>query len=51
MALPLSATTKSALWVLLFGLAKTAQYTGLAILGIDGWHRVKEWFKKRKIKG
>jgi phosphoglycolate phosphatase len=51
MALPLSATTKSALWVLLFGLAKTAQYTGLAILGIDGWHRVKGWFKKRKIKG
>ena len=48
MALPISAAAKSALWIILFGLAKTAQYSGLAILGVEGWRRVKRWFKGKK---
>ena len=45
--LPISAATKGVLWFVLFGMAKTAQYTGLAILGVEGWRRVKGWFKRR----
>jgi phosphoglycolate phosphatase len=50
MALPISAAAKSALWIILFGLAKTAQYSGLAILGVEGWRRVKRWFKGKNNK-
>lgn len=46
--LPISATTKGVLWFVLFGLAKTTQYTGLAILGVEGWKRVKRWFRTRE---
>lgn len=46
MALPISAEAKGVLWVILFGLAKTCQYGGLTILGVDGWKRVKRYFKK-----
>ncbi len=46
--LPISVTAKSVLWFVLFGLAKTTQYAGLAILGADGYRRVKSWFKKKK---
>lgn len=45
--LPISAAAKGVLWFVLFGMAKTAQYTGLAILGVEGWKRVKQWFKHR----
>ena len=45
--LPISAATKGVLWFVLFGMAKTAQYTGLAILGVEGWRRVKGWFQRR----
>ncbi|MBP3547536.1 MAG: hypothetical protein J6J64_02545 [Alistipes sp.] len=48
MLLPISAATKGVLWFILFGLAKTTQYTGLAILGVEGWRRVKAYFKKEK---
>lgn len=48
MLLPISATAKGVLWFVLFGLAKTTQYTGLAILGVEGWRRVKAYFKKEK---
>lgn len=48
MMLPISATAKGVLWFVLFGLAKTTQYTGLAILGVEGWRRVKAYFKKEK---
>lgn len=48
MLLPISAATKGVLWFVLFGLAKTTQYTGLAILGVEGWRRVKAYFKKEK---
>ena len=47
-ALPISAAAKGILWVVLFGLAKTFQYAGLTILGVEGWKRVKSWFRKEK---
>ena len=43
MALPISAKAKSVLWIVLFGCAKTAQYTGLAIVGVEGWRRIKRY--------
>ena len=46
MALPFSAAAKSVLWVVLFGLAKTFQYSGLTILGAEGVKRVKRFFKR-----
>lgn len=51
MALPISAKAKGALWVVLFGLAKTFQYGGLTILGVDGWKRLKARFARRKSSG
>lgn len=47
MLLPISAATKGVLWFILFGMAKTTQYTGLAILGVEGWRRVKAYFKRK----
>ena len=43
MALPISTQAKSVLWIVLFGCAKTAQYTGLAIVGVEGWRRIKRY--------
>lgn len=34
------------LWVVLFGLAKTFQYGGLSIIGVEGVKRLKSFFKK-----
>ena len=48
MMLPISNTAKGALWFILFGMAKTTQYTGLTIIGVEGWKRLKEWFKRDK---
>ncbi|MDO4510955.1 MAG: hypothetical protein Q4B68_03945 [Bacteroidales bacterium] len=50
MALPISATAKGVLWVVLFGMAKTFQYGGLAILGAEGWKRLKAHLKRKKAK-
>lgn len=53
MAVPseyLSAGAKGVLWFVLFGLAKTCQYGGLTILGVEGYRRVKGWFLKNKNK-
>lgn len=50
MALPISATAKSVLWVIFFGLAKTFQYGGLTILGVDGWKRLRHYFTRKKVK-
>jgi len=48
LAIPqLDAATKSVLWVVLFGLAKTCQYGGLTILGVEGYKRLKSYFKKK----
>ncbi|MBQ7851446.1 MAG: hypothetical protein IJ342_00995 [Muribaculaceae bacterium] len=45
---PFSATTKGVLWFIFFGLAKTAQYSGLAVLGATGISRIKKWWQQRK---
>lgn len=42
MLLPISTGTKSVLWVVLFGLAKTAQYAGLAIVGVEGIRAIRK---------
>ena len=47
MALPISVEAKGVLWVVLFGLAKTFQYGGLTILGVEGWKRLKKKFKRK----
>ena len=46
MLLPTSAAWKSGLWIVLFGLAKVAQYSGLAILGVEGYKRLKYKLKR-----
>lgn len=48
MLLPISATAKGVLWVVFFGLAKTFQYSGLAVLGVEGVKRVKSWWNNLK---
>lgn len=45
--LPISVAAKGVLWFVLFGLAKTTQYAGLAILGVEGWRRVKNAIRSR----
>jgi phosphoglycolate phosphatase len=45
--LPISAATKGVLWFILFGMAKTTQYAGLTVIGVEGWKRVKRWMKER----
>lgn len=47
MALDIDVKTKGILWVVLFGLAKIFQYTGLSILGVEGYKRLKQYFKKK----
>jgi phosphoglycolate phosphatase len=46
MLLPISVTAKGVLWTILFGLAKTCQYGGLTILGVEGYKRLKNKFKR-----
>lgn len=43
---PISLATKGSLWVASFGLAKTFQYAGLAILGVEGIKRLKKWWNR-----
>ena len=45
MALPISTSMKGVLWFILFGMAKTFQYGGLTILGVEGIKRLKSWWK------
>ena len=48
MALDFSYSVKGILWVIFFGLAKTFQYAGLAIIGVEGIKRLKKlWYKIR----
>ncbi|MCH5221018.1 MAG: hypothetical protein J1F05_01640 [Muribaculaceae bacterium] len=49
MALPISVAAKGVLWVVFFGLAKTAQYGGLLILGAEGLKRLKTFIKRKKV--
>lgn len=46
MSLNISVTLKTVLWIVFFGLAKTAQYLAIVILGVDGVRRIKSWFSK-----
>ena len=48
MLLPISAAMKGILWTVLFGLAKTCQYGGLTILGVEGYKRLKSKFLRNK---
>lgn len=48
-ALPLPVSVKGALWVVFFGLAKTAQYTALLILGKAGIEKIKQRIKKYRV--
>lgn len=47
-ALPLGAMTKTVLWFVFFGLAKTTQYAGLLILGAEGVKRLKGYLRPSK---
>ena len=47
MLLHISVTAKGILWTVLFGLAKTCQYGGLTILGVEGYKRLKDKFKRK----
>lgn len=44
MLLPISAELKGVLWFILFGMAKTFQYGGITILGVEGMKRIKGIF-------
>lgn len=50
MALPISNAMKGVLWFIFFGLAKTFQYGGLSIIGVEGLKRIKNYWKERKNK-
>lgn len=50
MALDLSYSVKGILWIIFFGFAKTFQYMGLAILGVEGVKRLKNWLLKIRNK-
>lgn len=47
MLLPISVAAKGILWTVFFGLAKTCQYGGLTILGVEGYKRLKDKFKRK----
>ena len=47
MLLPISTTAKGVLWVIFFGLANSAQYTALLILGKAGLTRLKTILQRR----
>lgn len=47
MALPISTSMKGVLWFILFGMAKTFQYGGLTILGVEGVKRLKNWWQSK----
>ena len=49
MLLPISVAAKGVLWTVLFGLAKTCQYGGLTILGVEGYRRLKNMLRKGKV--
>ena len=47
MLLPISVAAKGILWTVLFGLAKTCQYGGLTILGVEGYKRLMAAMKRK----
>ena len=49
--LPVPYAVKGVLWAVFFGMAKTAQYSGLLILGKAGIQRVKAYLSRGKQRG
>lgn len=49
MLLPISVAAKGTLWVIFFGLAKTAQYSALLILGKAGIESLRKKIRRRRI--
>lgn len=47
MLLPIKASVKGVLWVVFFGMAKTAQYGGLTIIGAEGLKRLKTILRRK----
>ena len=47
MLLPISVAAKGILWTVLFGPAKTCQYGGLTILGVEGYKRLMAAMKRK----
>lgn len=45
---PVSTVTKGILFTVFFGLAKSFQYGGIAILGKEGYKQVKGYFRRKK---
>ena len=48
MALPICVELKGVLWFIFFGLAKSFQYGGLTIIGVDGVKRLKAYICKKR---
>ena len=48
MLLPISITAKGVIWTMFFGLAKTAQYSAILILGKAGIERLKKYLSPRR---
>ena len=48
MLLPISAAAKGVLWVIFFGLAKTFQYAGISIIGVEGYRRIKARLTRKR---
>ena len=46
--LPISVEAKGVLWIVFFGLAKMFQYGSLAILGTEGWKRLRAALRRNK---
>lgn len=47
---PLSLTIKGILWIVFFGMAKTLQYSAIAVLGVEGVKRFKQWGNNHRHK-
>ena len=48
MALPIYVELKGVLWFIFFGLAKSFQYVGLTIIGVDGVKRLKAYIRNKR---
>ena len=48
MALPICVELKGGLWFIFFGLAKSFQYGGLTIIGVDGVKRLKAYIRNKR---
>ena len=49
MLLPISVAVKGVLWVIFYGLAKTAQYSALLILGKSGISSLRKRFSRNRV--